>query len=233
MSTIQLYFAKGSTFSQRTRVVLLEKGINFTPIEIDLQNKPQGFTQISGYSKVPAIKHKDVAIYESAIINEYLDEVFPEPPLLPRDSAARAIARIWIDYANTRFVPAFNKLLRGKDIQEQQQGRREFTHALLYMEQQGLGKLSDGQYFLGDRFSLVDISFYPWFERLPVLERFRNFTLPPETPRLQQWWNVVRDRESVQAVANPSSYYLELFTKILGEPAFPATQQTTKIANNQ
>lgn len=80
---------------------------------------------------------------------------------------------------------------------------------LLYVEQQGLGKISHGQYFLGDRFSLVDISFYPWFERLPVLERFRNFTLPPETPRLQQWWNVVRDRESVQAVANPSSYYLE------------------------
>ncbi len=90
MSTIQLYFAKASTFSQRTRVVFLEKGIDFTPIEIDLQNKPDGFTQISRYGKVPAIKHGDVKIYESAIINEYLDEVFPEPPLLPRDPGTRA-----------------------------------------------------------------------------------------------------------------------------------------------
>ena len=108
MSNIQLYFAKASTFSQRTRVVLLEKGIDFTPIEIDLQNKPDGYTQISHYGKVPAIKHGDVEIYESAIINEYLDEVFPEPPLLPRDPANKAIARIWIDYANTRLVPTLS-----------------------------------------------------------------------------------------------------------------------------
>ncbi|MFS0518718.1 glutathione S-transferase family protein [Nostoc sp. UIC 10607] len=215
MSNIQLYFAKASTFSQRTRVVLLEKGIDFTPIEIDLQNKPDGYTQISHYGKVPAIKHGDVEIYESAIINEYLDEVFPEPPLLPRDPAAKAIARIWIDYANTRLVPAFNKLLRGKDSQEQEQGRREFTEALLYIEQEGLGK---GDYLLGDQFSLVDISFYPWFERLPLLEHFRKFTLPAETPRLQTWWNLVRDRQSIQAVANPVDFYLQRFAKVLGDP---------------
>ncbi|MEH2293258.1 glutathione S-transferase family protein [Nostoc sp.] len=215
MSNIQLYFAKASTFSQRTRVVLLEKGIDFTPIEIDLQKKPDEYTQISHYGKVPAIKHGDVEIYESAIINEYLDEVFPEPPLLPRDPAAKAIARIWIDYANTRLVPAFNKLLRGKDGQEQEQGRREFTEALLYIEQEGLGK---GDYLLGDQFSLVDISFYPWFERLPLLEHFRKFRLPAETPRLQTWWNLVRDRSSIQAVANPVDFYLERFAKVLGEP---------------
>jgi len=215
MSNIQLYFAKASTFSQRTRVVLLEKGIDFTPIEIDLQNKPDGYTQISHYGKVPAIKHGDVEIYESAIINEYLDEVFPEPALLPRDRAAKAIARIWIDYANTRFVPAFNKFLRGKDSQEQEEGRKEFTEALLYIEQEGLGK---GDYLLGDQFSLVDISFYPLFERLPVLEHFRKFTLPPETPRLQTWWNLVSDRQSIQAVANPVDFYLERFAKVLGEP---------------
>ena len=226
MSTVQLYFAKASTFSQRTRVVLLEKGIDFSATEIDLQNKPDGYTQISRYGKVPAIKHGDIEIYESAIINEYLDEVFPEPPLLPRDPGAKAIARIWIDYANTRFVPGFNKLLRGKDAQEQGQGQREFLESLLYIEQEGLGKLSgDGPYWLGDQLSLVDISFYPWFERLPLLEHFRNFTLPAETPRLQKWWNTVRDRESIRAVENPASFYLERFAKILGAPTAVASAQ--------
>ncbi|MFB2894766.1 glutathione S-transferase family protein, partial [Aerosakkonemataceae cyanobacterium BLCC-F50] len=182
MSTIQLYYAKGSTFSQRTRVVLLEKGIDFTATEIDLQNKLDWFIQISRYGKVPAIKHGDVELFESSIINEYLEEVFPEPSLLPSDPPAKAIARIWIDYANTRLVPAFNKLLRGKDSTEQEQGRREFLEALLYVEQEGISKLSgNGPYWLGENFSLVDISFYPWFERLPVLEHFRNFTLPTET----------------------------------------------------
>lgn len=226
MSTIQLYFAKGSTFSQRTRVVLLEKGIDFTATEVDLQNKPDWFIQISRYGKVPAIKHGDVELFESSIINEYLEEVFPKPPLLPSDPAAKAIARIWIDYANTRLVPAFNKLLRGKDSTEQEQGRREFLEALLYLEQEGISKLSgNGPYWLGENFSLVDISFYPWFERLPVLEHFRNFTLPTETPRLQEWWSVVRDRESIKAVENPVSYYIERFTKILGAPAGVATQK--------
>jgi len=226
MSTIQLYFAKGSTFSQRTRVVLLEKGIDFTATEVDLQNKPDWFIQVSRYGKVPAIKHGDVEIFESTIINEYLEEVFPEPPLLPKDPGAKAIARIWIDYANTRLVPAFNKLLRGKDIAEQEQGKREFLEALLYLEQEGISKLSgNGPYWLGENFSLVDISFYPWFERLPILEHFRNFTLPTETPRLQEWWNVVRDRPSIKAVENPVSYYIERFTKILGEPATVAAKK--------
>ncbi|MFB2837358.1 glutathione S-transferase family protein [Floridanema evergladense] len=226
MSTIQLYFAKGSTFSQRTRVVLLEKGIDFTATEVDLQNKPDWFIQISRYGKVPAIKHGDVELFESSIINEYLEEVFPEPALLPSDPAAKAIARIWIDYANTRLVPAFNKLLRGKDSTEREQGRREFLEALLYVEQEGISKLSgNGPYWLGENFSLVDISFYPWFERLPVLEHFRNFTLPTETPRLQEWWSVLRDRESIKAVENPASYYIERFTKILGEPVAVATQK--------
>ncbi|HEY9658399.1 MAG TPA: hypothetical protein V6C65_08100, partial [Allocoleopsis sp.] len=73
--------------------------------------------------------------------------------------------------------------------------------------------------------SLVDISFYPWFERLPVLEHFRQFTLPSETPRLKQWWDAVRDRPSIQAVANPLSYYIERFTPILGEPAAAGATQ--------
>ncbi|MBD2207161.1 glutathione S-transferase family protein [Calothrix sp. FACHB-1219] len=219
MSNLKLYFAKASTFSQRTRVVLLEKGIEFTPVEIDLQNKPEGYTQISRYGKVPAIAHGDVEIYESAVINEYLEEVFPEPALLPKEPGEKAIARIWIDYANTRFVPAFNKLLRGKDSAEQEQGHREFIESLLYIEQEGLGKLSgNGPYWLGDKVSLVDISFYPWFERLPLLEHFRKFSLPAETPRIQQWWNTLRDRESIKAVENPVSFYIERFSKVLGEP---------------
>jgi glutathione S-transferase len=165
MSNLQLYFAKASTFSQRTRVVLLEKGIDFTPIEIDLQNKPEVLTQVSRYGK----------------------------------------------------VPAFNKFLRGKDTQEQEQGKREFLESLLYIEEEGLGKLSgNGAYFLGENLSLVDISFYPWFERLPVLEKFRNFTLPSETPKLPQWWENLRQRESIQQVANPTEFYVERFAKILG-----------------
>lgn len=220
MTALHLYFAKASTFAQRTRVVLLEKGIEFTSTDIDFQNKSAEFLKVSRYGKVPAIVHNGFELYESAIINEYLEEVFPEPALLPKDAGQKAIARIWIDYANTRFVPAFVKLLRGKTVEEQEQGRREFIEALLYIEQEGFGKFSGGgDYFFGEQLSLVDISFYPWFERLPVIEHFRKFELPAETPRIQKWWAALRDRESIKAVANPKEFYLERFAKVLGEPA--------------
>ncbi|MGI0491401.1 glutathione S-transferase family protein [Alkalinema pantanalense CENA528] len=230
MATLELYFSKASTFSQRTRVVLLEKKIAFTPIEVDFQNKSPEFLQISRYGKVPAIQHGEVRLYESSIINEYLEEVFPDPALLPKSPAQRAIARIWIDYVNTRVVPAFTKLLRGKNVEEQEQGQREFLESLLYLEQEGFSKLSgDGPYWLGENLSLVDISLYPWFERLPVLEHFRQFSLPDETPQLQAWWQELQKRPSIQAVANPTSFYIERFTKILGNP----TPSPLPLSNHQ
>ncbi|MBC7880998.1 MAG: glutathione S-transferase family protein [Anaerolineae bacterium] len=219
MSAVHLYYAQASTFAQRTRVVLHEKGIEFKSTEIDLQHKSPEFLQVSRYGKVPAITHGEVSLYESPIINEYLDEVFPEPPLLPSDPGRRAVARLWIDYANTRFVPAFGKLLRSTDANEQEQGRREFLESLLYIEQEGLSQYSgNGPYWFGSELSLVDISFYPWFERLPVLEHFRQFVLPTEIPRLHQWWTALSERPSVQAVANSSSFYLERFAKFFRTP---------------
>jgi glutathione S-transferase len=195
--------------------VLLEKNIPFELIEIDLQNKPVWFSKISRYGKVPAIKHGDVEVYESAIINEYLEEVFPAPPLLPTDPGQRAIARIWIDYANTRFAPAFGKLLRGKDAVEQQQGRLELTDALLYIEEQ-LSAIEPC--WLGDQLTLVDLTFYPWFERFPALESLRQFTLPPEAIRLRQWWQTIRDRPSVRSIENPVSFYLERYARFSTSP---------------
>jgi glutathione S-transferase len=219
MTTLDIYSAKACPFAHRTRLVLLEKGIDFNLTEIDLQNKPDWFTQVSRYGKVPAIKHGNNEIYESAIINEYLEETFPEPPLLPSDPGKRAIARIWIDYANTRFVPAFSKLLRGKDDQEQEQGRQELHEALLYIEREGLGKRSDDSpYWLGDTLSLVDLTFYPWFERFPSLQSLRQFTLPPEATHVQKWWDAVRDRASVRSIENPVSFYLERYARFANQP---------------
>ncbi len=224
MTTVQVYSAKACPYAHRTRLVLLEKEIAFELTEIDLKNKPEWFSRISRYGKVPAIKHGDSEIYESAIINEYLNEVFPEPPLLPADPGQRAIARIWIDYANTRFVTAFGKLLRGKDEAEQQQGRQELINSLLDIELEAFGSSrGNGSYWLGEQLTLVDLTFYPWFERLPVLEQLRQFTLPPETNRLQAWWHTLRDRPSIRSIENPVSFYLERYSQLINPPVVIAT----------
>ncbi|MBW4580327.1 MAG: glutathione S-transferase family protein [Tildeniella nuda ZEHNDER 1965/U140] len=227
MTTIQIYSANACPYAHRTRLVLLEKNIPFELIEIDLQNKPEWFSQISRYGKVPAIKHGATEIYESAIINEYLNEVFPEPPLLPSDPGKRAIARLWIDYANTRFTSAFGKLLRGKDETEQQQGRQELTEALLYIESEALGKWSSEEpYWFGEQLTLVDLTFYPWFERLPTLGSLRQFTLPAEATRLQQWLIGLRDRPSIRSIENPVSFYLERYARLAIQPVAVGAVQT-------
>lgn len=83
MADIEIFSANACPYAQRTRFMLTEKGVPFSLTEIDLRNKPAWFKDVSPYGKVPVIRHRGQVIYESAIINEYLEEVFPEPPLMP------------------------------------------------------------------------------------------------------------------------------------------------------
>ena len=214
MADIKIYSAIVCPYAHRSRLTLLEKGVEFQLIEIDLQNKPEGFTEISPYGKVPALNHGGKRVWESAIINEYLDEVFPEPPLLPANAIDKAQARIWIDFANTRFVNAYSNLLRSPDDLQQKVAAQELYNHLQFIETEGLGKLSkDGPYWFGENISLVDLTFYPWFERWPVIEHYREFYRLAEFPRLQQWRDAVSQRQSVGAIANSKEFYLDRYAR--------------------
>ncbi|PSO53985.1 MAG: glutathione S-transferase family protein [Cyanobacteria bacterium QH_8_48_120] len=224
--TVEIYSASVCPFAHRTRLTLLEKGVEFNLTEIDLENKPDWFAEVSPYQKVPVIKHGENRIWESAIINEYLEEVFPNPPLMPQQPEKRALARIWIDFAETRFVNAFYKMLLSQDPEKQQKWKRDFLNHLLFMEQEGIGKLSGGgSYWFGDSPSLVDIAFYPWFERWSVLEHYRNFSLPPECKHLKQWREAMSQRDSVQAIANPPDFYISQYEKYAYNTASGITAQ--------
>ncbi|MEH1903955.1 MAG: glutathione S-transferase family protein [Nostoc sp.] len=214
MSEIKIYSALVCPYAHRSRLVLQEKGIDFNLIEIDLSNKPEGFTDISPYGKVPAIAHNNHRVWESAVINEYLNEVFPNPPLLPSSAIAKAQARIWIDFANTRFVPAFSALLRSPDIQQQEAAKQELYKHLEFIENEGLGKSSgDGPYWFGKSVSLVDFTFYPWFERWSALKHYRGLALPEEFTRLRQWKKALKQRDSVVAIANSKEFYIERYAR--------------------
>jgi glutathione S-transferase len=214
MAEIKIYSAVVCPYAHRSRLVLQEKGIDFDLIEIDLQNKLEGFTNISPYGKVPAIVHGENRVWESAVINEYLNEVFPNPPLLPSSAIAKAQARIWIDFANTRFVPAFSTLLRSPVVQQQEAAKQELYKHLEFIENEGLGKLSgNGPYWFGESVSLVDFTFYPWFERLPALKHYRGFGLPEEFTRLRQWKKTLKQRDAVKAIANPKEFYIERYAR--------------------
>src|SRR4051812_41465979 len=160
MSKLTLYSARACPFAHRSRLVLAEKGVAFELVEIDLANKPAWFSNVSLYGKVPALEHAGHRIVESAVINEYIEETFPEPRLLPREPASRALARIWIDFANTRLAVAYAKILFAATEAERESAKGELSAALERLEHEALGKLSGtGPFWLGAEPSLVDFTF--------------------------------------------------------------------------
>ena len=214
MAEITLFSARACPFAHRTRLVLAEKRLDFELVEVDLQNKPAWFNTVSNYGKVPALQHGQVRVVESAIVNEYLEEVFREPALLPKDPGERATARIWIDYANTRFVPAWGALLRGQTDAERSSARISLLESLEYIETQGLQKTSsDGPFWFGANPSLVDLSFYPWFERWAALEHHRGSLPIVRFERLRRWRDALAARASVKDIQNATAYYVERYAK--------------------
>jgi glutathione S-transferase len=215
MTEIEIYSAVLCPFAHRSRLTLVEKGVPFNLIEIDLQNKPANFRKISPYGQVPVLKHGDRRVWESAIINEYLNEAFPEPPLLPKSPIQRAQARIWINFADTRLFATTGKWLHGQYPQHSTEIANELTDHLQFIEKEGLQKMSaEGPYWFGAEISLVDLTYYPWFEQLAVLEHFRGFKLPTGLDRLKQWREIVANRESVRSIANSQEFYLEHYTRL-------------------
>jgi glutathione S-transferase len=214
MAELELYNSAVCPFAQRVRLALLEKAIPFKTIEIDLQRKPKNFQDISPYGKVPVLKHGAHRVWESAIINEYLDDAFPEPPLLPRSPIRRAQARIWINFADSRLFATTGSLLYAGEPSLRPAFAKDLADQLRFLEQESLQHISDKEpYWLGKEVSLVDLTYYPWFEQLVVLEKFRDFTMPEGLPRLRAWRETMATRESVQAIARPPDFYIEHYAQ--------------------
>ena len=209
MVEVEVLSAEVCPYAHRTRLVLLEKGVNFNLTEIDLKNKPDWFPDVSPYGKVPSIRRNGRIVYESAIINEYLDEAFPLPQLMPQQPLERALARIWIDYANTRFNPTVYKLLRELDAIKQAELTDELVNVFRYMENEGFKKLGNGLFWMGQQLTLVDLAFYPFFERLCNLKYYRDFDIPVDCTQIQEWINTMSLRTSVQTIRNPPEFYIE------------------------
>ena len=112
---IKLYSAKGCPFARRTRIVLHEKGIDFEAREVDFRNKSEEFLEASPTGKVPVVVVDGDSLYESNVVNQYLDEVYEEPMLMPEGPKARAHARIWMAKADDDFYPQVSVSSRGRE----------------------------------------------------------------------------------------------------------------------
>ena len=174
-------------YAHRTRIVLAEKKLSYELIECDLSNKPEDLLRLNPYAKVPVLVDGDGVIYESAIIDEYLEEKYPQVPLLPRDPLQRARARIWIDYCNTRLQQAAGYIAHDHEVEKSKEKVRGYL-ATLNQE------MREREYIAGD-YSLADITYIPFFCRL---QRYQT-TIGSELPHVRAWMQRLLDRPAVRA----------------------------------
>jgi glutathione S-transferase len=197
---IKLYDRHTSPNCQRTRIVLYEKNLPYETIPVDLvakeQKRPE-FLKMNPYGKVPVLVDGDTILYESCIINEYLEDKYPNPPLLPKDPGQRAKIRIGIDFGVNGTYPVYEKL---RNEMFKPEGERdagvidEARTALKKLLQRFENDLGDKPYLAGD-FSLLDAAVVPRFLRLAVWE-----AITPELRRLSGWLERMKGRASVQKI---------------------------------
>ena len=198
---IKLYDFQTSPNCQRVKVVLAEKKLPYEITPIDLRKQEQkkpDFLKLNPYGKVPVIIDGDTVLYESCIINEYLDEKYPQPPLMPKDQAKRAKIRILIDYGLNHLDPSYQKIRmemmkeeKERDKETVENAKKELKNLLQRLDRE----MGDQPYLAGD-FSLLDAALIPRFLRM---EGFR--VLPdPSLPNLGKWLQRMKERPSVKAI---------------------------------
>ena len=180
-------------------MVLHEKGVDFETREVDLENKSEEFLSVSPTGKVPVVVVDGDVLYESNVVNQFLDEVTDEPKLLPGDPKKRAYARIWMASADSDFYPAVFVASVGRERGFSEERVSEALEKL----KRALGNLEgrlEGREFLADEFSLADIAHAGNFVRLRELDEEGKISLD-DYPNVAAWMERVEARESFKAAA--------------------------------
>lgn len=161
-----LYSGTTCPFSQRCRFVLFEKGMDFEIRDVDLYNKPEDISIMNPYAQVPVLVERDLILYESNIINEYIDERFPHPQLMPADPVMRARARLFLfNFERELFVH-----VQSLERRDQSEGN---TRAMEESRSQIRDRLTQltpifvkNKFMLGEEFSMLDVAIAPLLWRL-------------------------------------------------------------------
>ena len=191
MPKLKLISFKICPFVQRSVILLKEKGIDYDIEYIDPYDPPEWFKAISPTGKVPVLLVDDQPLFESAVINEYLDEVFP-PAVHPTDPFKKAQNRAWVEYTSSLKMSFFQMILTA-DKEAAEKTKEEFIQQLA-----GLDKVAtNAPWFNGNDFSMVDISAAPVFTRLKFLKQHFNLDLLEGFSNLQRWSKEIHNRQSV------------------------------------
>lgn len=194
-SNMTLYSRATDPYSHRVRIVLAEKGVSFDTLDVDKSIKyKEEMMELNPYGTTPTLVDRELVLYQSEIIMEYLDERFPHPPLMPVYPVARARARLMLYRINRDWYSYMDKILHGMAI-----GLATTTPDLLEARKllkEGLISIApvftEMPYFLSEEYSLIDCCMAPLLWRLPLL----GITLPNEAESVLTYGERLFLRES-------------------------------------
>jgi RNA polymerase-associated protein len=166
-SSMTFYSDGADHYSHRVRIVLAEKGVSVDVVNVTSANKPEDLADLNPYNTLPTLVDRELALYESKIMMEYLDERFPHPPLLPVYPVARAQNRLLSYRIERDWCPHVDLLLSGKGKEAAVlKSRKELRDSLITIAPIFVEK----PFFMSDEFSLVDCIAAPILWRLPLME---------------------------------------------------------------
>jgi RNA polymerase-associated protein len=156
-----LYSGTTDPYSHRCRIVLFEKGMDFQVIDVDLANKPEDLAIINPHNEVPVLVERDMVLQQANIINEYIDERFPHPQLMPADPVMRARARLFLYNFEEQLFDHI-KDVESDNAKVAEKARNTIRDNLTQI----VPLFSKQQYILGDEFSMLDVAIAPLLWRL-------------------------------------------------------------------
>ncbi|KAK1370768.1 Glutathione transferase [Heracleum sosnowskyi] len=187
-----------SPFGMRAKIALLEKGVDYETQEEDLFGGKSDLLLSSNpiYQKVPVLLHDGKPMVESSNIVAYIDEVWPNPPLMPACAYDRARARFWTHYIDDKLFSGGRDIWLSKGGEELEVAKKEFIEILKVLE----GALSDKDYFGGDSFGYVDIMTIPIASWFPASEKYGNFKVEDHCPKISAWIKRCMEVDSVAKI---------------------------------
>jgi RNA polymerase-associated protein len=165
---VMALYSSSDPYSHRVRIALAEKGVTVDIVDIQSEKIKEELNQLNPYGSVPTLLDRDLVVYTSEVIMEYLDERFPHPPLMPVYPIARARTRLMMYRLNRDWYALMDKilLLGVKKTVEIKEARKELTESLTSVAP----ILSEMSFFLSEEFSLLDCCIAPLLWRLPLLD---------------------------------------------------------------
>ncbi len=192
---MKLYSNSTDPFSHRCRIVLFEKGMDFEVVDVDLTNKPEDLSTLSPYSDYPVLVERDLILTDANIINEYIDERFPHPQLMPPDPVMRARARLFLkDFESQLFINMSD--LESEDAEVSEPARKKVTDILMQISPI-LGKQA---YLLHEEYSMLDVAIAPLLWRLDHY----NIKLPSSCAPLLKYADKIFQRPLFEEAMSPS-----------------------------